>query len=305
MSLSRPLTGKPLAGIFPYLVSPVDGSTGAILEKPLRKLVDHLIDQGVQGVSPLGSTGEFAYLDRQQKAEIIRIVVDQVAGRVPVVPGVSSFSTVDALKQAETCAKLGADAIVLMLQAFFPVPPSGVIDYFTTVAQTSSLPICLYANPGLTVDLPPATVNELSFLPSVQYFKEASGNTGRILTTMNLVGDRMQMFSASAHIPLVVFQLGGVGWMAGPACLMPKGCVHLWKLCQAGRWDEALALQRKLWRLNEVFQRYSLAACIKTGLQLQGFEVGDALPPQRPLGADAVADIRGALELTARLDAEL
>jgi 4-hydroxy-tetrahydrodipicolinate synthase len=224
---------------------------------------------------------------------------------VPVVPGVSSFATTDALRQAETCARLGADAIVLMLQSFFPVPPGGVLGYFTRVAERSTLPICLYANPGLTVDLPPAMVNELSYLPTVRYFKEASGNTGRILTTMNLVGDRMQMFSASAHIPLVVFQLGGVGWMAGPACLMPKGCVHLWELCQAGRWDDALVLQRKLWRLNEVFQRYSLAACIKTGLQLQGFEVGDAIPPQQPLGADAVAEIKGALEMLERLDAEL
>src|SRR5688572_163102 len=97
---------KPLAGIYPYLVSPVDGSTG-----------------------------EFAYLDREQKAEIIRIVVDQVAGRVPVVPGVSSVSTVDALKQVEQATELGADAIVLMLQAFFPVPPAGVVGYFTAVAE--------------------------------------------------------------------------------------------------------------------------------------------------------------------------
>jgi 4-hydroxy-tetrahydrodipicolinate synthase len=296
---------KPLAGIYPYLITPVDASDGAIREKPLRALVDHLIDQGVQGVSPLGSTGEFAYLDREQKAEVIRIVVDQVAGRVPVVPGVSTFSTVDALKQVEQATRLGADAIVLMLQSFFPVPPAGVIGYFSDVAERSGLPICLYANPGLTVDLPPPIVNELSHIPSVQYFKEASGNTGRILTVMNMVEDRMKMFSASAHIPLVVFQLGGVGWMAGPACLMPKACVHLWELCQAGRWDDALALQRKLWRLNEVFQRYSLAACIKTGLQLQGFEVGDAIPPQKPLPAEAVADIKGAIELQARLDAEL
>ena len=296
---------KPLAGIYPYLVTPVDGSTGTILENPLRALVEHLLEQGVQGVSPLGSTGEFAYLDRDQKAEVIRIVVDQVGGRVPVVPGVSAVSTVDALKQADRAAELGADAIVLMLQAFFPVQPAGVVGYFTAVAERTELPICLYANPGLTVDLPPPLVNELSYLPSVQYFKEASGNTGRILTVMNLVEDRMKMFSASAHIPLVVFQLGGVGWMAGPACLMPKACVYLWELCQAGRWDDALVLQRKLWRLNEVFQRYSLAACIKTGLQLQGFEVGDAIPPQRPLPAEAVADIRGAIELQSRLDAEL
>jgi 4-hydroxy-tetrahydrodipicolinate synthase len=296
-------TAKPLAGIFPYMVSPVDGSTGAILEKPLRKLVDHLIDQGVQGLSPLGSTGEFAYLDREQKAEILRIVVDQTAGRVPVVPGVSGFSTVDALRQAETCARLGADAIVLMLQSFFPVTPAGVVDYFTTVARSTDLPICLYANPGLTVDLPPAIVGELSHVPSIQYFKEASGNTGRILTVMNLVEGRIKMMSASAHIPLVVFQLGGVGWMAGPACLMPKTCVHLWELCQAGAWDEGLELQRKMWRLNEIFQRYSLAACIKTGLQLQGFEVGDAIPPQRPLPKEAVADIKGAIEALTILEA--
>jgi 4-hydroxy-tetrahydrodipicolinate synthase len=298
-------SATPLAGIFPYLVSPVDGSTGAILERPLRQLVDHLIEQGVQGLSPLGSTGEFAYLDRQQKAEIIRIVVDQAAGRVPIVPGVSSVSTVDALHQLDQASRLGADAIVLMLQSFFPVPPAGVVGYFTAVAERSELPICLYANPGLTVDLSPPLVNELSHLPSVQYFKEASGNTGRILTVMNLVEDRLKMFSASAHIPLVVFQLGGVGWMAGPACLMPRACVQLWNLCQAGQWDTAMTLQRQLWRLNEVFQRYSLAACIKTGLQLQGFEVGDAIPPQRPLPPEAVADIRAAIEMQARLDAEI
>ena len=298
-------TSRVLAGIFPYLVSPVDASTGAVLEKPLRALVDHLIRQGVHGVSPLGSTGEFAYLDRDQKAEIVRIVVDEAAGRVPVVPGVSGFSTVDALRQAETCARLGADAIVLMLQSFFPVPPAGVVDYFSTVAQQSELPICLYANPGLTVDLPPPVVAELSHLPSIQYFKEASGNTGRILTVMNLVEDRLKMMSASAHIPLVVFQLGGVGWMAGPACLMPRTCVHLWELCQANQWDEGLALQRQMWRLNEIFQRYSLAACIKTGLQLQGFEVGDAVPPQKPLGKGAVADIQGAIETLTRLEATL
>ena len=93
--------------------------------------------------------------------------------------------------------------------------------------------------------------------------------------------------------------------MAGPACLGPKACVRLWELCQAGRWEEGLVLQRRLWGLNEAFQRYSLAACIKTGLQLQGFEVGDAIPPQKPLGAEAVAEIRAALEALACLEAEL
>jgi 4-hydroxy-tetrahydrodipicolinate synthase len=71
--------------------------------------------------------------------------------------------------------------------------------------------------------------------------------------------------------------------------------VQLWDLCQAGRWDEALRLQRRLWRINEVFQKYSLAACVKAGLQVQGFDVGDPIPPQDPLGQEAIAEIAASL----------
>ena len=81
-------------------------------------------------------------------------------------------------------------------------------------------------------------------------------------------------------------QIGGVGWMAGPACLVPRQSVRLYELCRAGRWDEAMALQRALWRINEAFARFNLAACIKAGLQVLGYEVGDPVPPQAPLTAD-------------------
>jgi 4-hydroxy-tetrahydrodipicolinate synthase len=96
---------------------------------------------------------------------------------------------------------------------------------------------------------------------------------------------------------LVVFQLGGVGWMAGPACVIPRQSVPLYELAQQGRWDEAYALQRRLWTLNELFQKYALAACIKTALQLQGFDVGGPVAPQEALKPEAVAEIRRALEL--------
>ena len=283
-------------GIFPYLISPIDEDSGRVREKALRALVDHLIASGVHGLSPLGSTGEFAYLSPEQRAEIVRIVVDAAAGRVPVLPGVSAFATDEARRQAERYVGLGAQGLVLMLQTFFPVTRAGIERYFQTVAESVEVPICLYSNPGLTVDLPPPIVGTLSHVPNILYYKEASGNTGRILTVMNLVGDRMQMFSASAHIPLVVFQLGGVGWMAGPACLIPAECVRLWELSQAGQWDEALRLQRRLWRINEAFQKHSLAACVKAGLQIQGFDVGGPVPPQEPLSPAVLDDVRASLQ---------
>jgi len=80
--------------------------------------------------------------------------------------------------------------------------------------------------------------------------------------------------------------IGGVGWMAGPACIIPRQSVELYHLCKTARWDDALKLQRRLWRINEAFARYNLAACIKAGLLIQGYEVGDPVPPQAALTAD-------------------
>jgi 4-hydroxy-tetrahydrodipicolinate synthase len=80
--------------------------------------------------------------------------------------------------------------------------------------------------------------------------------------------------------------IGGVGWMAGPACIIPRQSVALYDLCKAQRWDEALVLQRKLWRVNEAFARYNLAACVKAALAIQGYDVGDPISPQKALTED-------------------
>ena len=284
-------------GIFPYLVSPIDESSGRVRERALRELVEHLIACGVHGLSPLGSTGEFAYLSFEQRKEIVRIVVDAAAGRVPVLAGVAAFAASDAIRQAEAHAALGADGLILILQQMFPVPASGVERYFRVVAE--ALPqtsMTLYTNPGLLGgDLPMDALDALSHVPNIEYVKDASGNTGRILTILNRMGERIRVFSASAHIPLLVLKLGGVGWMAGPGCVMPRECVRLYELARSGSWDEALVEQRRQWAINEVFTKYALAACIKTALQLQGFDVGDAIAPQEALKPQAVEEIRRAL----------
>ena len=287
---------KPLHGIIPYLVSPVEAD-GRVREAALRRLVSHLIAQGVHGISPLGSTGEFAYLSFEQKCEIVRIAVDETAGRVPVIPGVAAYSIYEAQRQAAAFVGRGADGLVLILQTLFPVSPRGIEHYFQSVAESVLVPCVLYTNPGLLGgDIPHDVIEALSHVPNIRYIKDASGNTGRILGILNRLGGRIKVFSASAHIPLVVFQLGGVGWMAGPACVIPRESVRLYELATSGAWDEALALQRRLWAINELFQKYALAACIKAALQTQGFDVGDPIPPQEPLKADAVAEIRRALE---------
>jgi 4-hydroxy-tetrahydrodipicolinate synthase len=283
-------------GIIPYLVSPIDETTGEVREGILTALIEHLLAAGVHGLSPLGSTGEIVYLTAEQRVAIVRATIAAAAGRVPVIPGVSAYSTTDALRQAEALVRLGVDGLVLMLQTQFPVSKAGIERYFRTVAEAVPCPVVVYTNPGLGgADVTPEIVEALSYVPNIRYVKDASGRTGRILAILNRVGDRMKVFSASAHIPTVVFQLGGVGWMAGPACVIPRQSVTLYELARAGRWEEAYALQRPLWRLNELFEQYALAACMKAALELQGFAVGGPLAPQEPLSAAAVAEIRAAL----------
>jgi 4-hydroxy-tetrahydrodipicolinate synthase len=282
-------------GVFPYLVSPID-ERGDVRGAVLSKLIDDLIKAGVHGVTPLGSTGEFAYLNNQQRADIVRISIEAVAGRVPVVAGVAATATADAVAQARLYAKLGADGILAILESYFPLKDAQVEDYFRAVADAIDVPVVLYTNPQFQrTDLSLDVIARLAEHPRIQYIKDASTNTGRLLSIMNRC-ERLKVFSASAHIPAAVMLIGGVGWMAGPACIIPRQSVRLYDLCRTGRWAEAMDLQRKLWRINEAFARFNLAACIKAALELQGYDVGDPVAPQRPLGAEERRIIAAALE---------
>src|SRR6476660_1609805 len=270
-------------GVFPYLVSPVDAS-GEIRTDVLGKLCDDLIKAGVHGLTPLGSTGEFAYLGNEQRATVVQTTIEAARKRVQVIAGVAATATADAVAQAENYQHLGADGILAILESYFPLKDAQVESYFRAIADAVDIPVVLYTNPQFQrSDLSLDTIARLSEHPRIRYIKDASTNTGRLLSIMNRA-PRMKVFSASAHIPAAVMLIGGVGWMAGPACIVPRQSVRLYELCRAGQWPEAMKLQRDLWRINEAFARFNLAACIKAGLQIQGYAVRDPVPPQAALG---------------------
>jgi 4-hydroxy-tetrahydrodipicolinate synthase len=282
-------------GVFPYLVSPVDAD-GKVRDRVLARLCDDLIISGVHGLTPLGSTGEFAYLDHAQRTAVVQTTIEAAKGRVPVVAGVASTSTADAVAQARAYQMLGADGILAILEAYFPLQDAQVEGYFRAIADAVDIPVVIYTNPQFQrSDLSLDCIARLSAHPRIRYIKDASTNTGRLLSIMNRCGEAIGVFSASAHIPVAVMLIGGVGWMAGPACIVPRQSVELYNLCKAARWGEAMALQRRLWRINEAFAQYNLAACIKAGLAIQGYEVGDPVAPQAALTAEQRKAVEAAL----------
>ncbi len=281
-------------GVYPYLVSPV-GADGRVKTDVLARLCDDLIRAGVHGLTPLGSTGEFAYLSTAQRTAVVLAAIEAAGKRVPVIAGVASTSIADAVEQATSYQRFGADGILAILEAYFPLKDAQVEAYFRAIADAVDIPVVLYTNPSFQrSDLSLDTIARLSTHPRIRHIKDASTNTGRLLSIMNRCPD-MRVFSASAHIPAAVMLIGGVGWMAGPACIVPRQSVALYELCRAEKWDDAMALQRKLWRINEAFARFNLAACIKAGLQIQGYDVGDPVPPQAPLTAEERKAVEQAL----------
>ncbi|MEH2482309.1 4-hydroxy-tetrahydrodipicolinate synthase [Nitrobacteraceae bacterium AZCC 2146] len=281
-------------GVFPYLVTPIDAS-GEVRTNVLALLCENLIGAGVHGLAPLGSTGEFAYLSAEQRRKVVAVTVEAARGRVPVVAGVAATNTASAIKQAQEYERLGADGILAVLEAYFPLSEVQVESYFRAIADSVDIPIVIYTNPQFQrIDLSIDTISRLATHPRIRYIKDATTNTGRLMSIMSRCGESLRVFAASSHIPAAVMLIGGSGWMAGPACLVPRQSVALYELCVEGRWDEATTLQRRLWQINEVFASFNLAACIKAGLSLQGYDVGDPIAPQSALTSnqrDAIAGI--------------
>ncbi len=150
------------------------------------------------------------------------MVVEAADGRVPVVAGVGSTTIADAAFQAREFERIGCSGILAILEAYFPVPDEGVFAYFKAIAEAVSLPVVLYTNPNFQrSDLSLSVIERLSRIPNIRYIKDASSNTGRLLSILNRVEGRIQVFAASTHIPVCVMMIGGVGWMAGPPALRP------------------------------------------------------------------------------------
>jgi len=185
-------------GVFPYLVSPVDAA-GRIKTAILGRLCDDLIKAGVH---------------------------EAARNRVPVIAGVAATATADAVAQAQRYQKLGAYGILAILESYFPLKDAQVEAYFRAIADSVDIPVVLYTNPQFQrSDLSLDVIARLASHPRIQYIKDASTNTGRLLSIMNRC-PRMKVFSASAHIPAAVMLIGGVGWMAGPACVVPRQSVQ-------------------------------------------------------------------------------
>jgi dihydrodipicolinate synthase/N-acetylneuraminate lyase len=203
------------------------------------------VDAGVHGLITCGSLGEASTLDPDEKVEVLKTAIRVAKGRIPVLQTVSSGSTRNAQKAAEAAAKAGAAGLMVLPGLPYKSEPHETLAHYRAVAKAGGLPVMVYNNPvAYGVDITPKMLAELAEDKLFVAVKESSDDVRRVTQIINLMGDRLQIFTGVDNLALESIAMGAVGWVAGLVAAFPAETVAIWNLARAGRMDEALAIYR-------------------------------------------------------------
>lgn len=273
---------KALSGILAAVSTPFTAA-GDIDEAVLRRHVDFLIDNGLHGLVPGGSTGEFAAMTLDERKRVNEIVIDQTAGRVPVAPQTGSTRTVDAIELSKHAADAGASA-VLLVQPYYEAPTRReVIEYFATVGAAAGIPVIAYNLPGVTgMNLDRPFYRELlERTDAVKYIKDTSGSIEQAFDLIFNLGDAIDTFVGWDTIVLPAFSAGAAGSIWGAPNFAPRECVEIYDLAKQGKTDEAFVIFKRLWNVFDFLAKEGYAVSTKAAAQAVGVDLG---APRAPYG---------------------
>jgi 4-hydroxy-tetrahydrodipicolinate synthase len=236
-------------GSMPALVTPFSG--GRVAADTFMEFVEWQIDQGSDALVPCGTTGETATLSHDEHREVIAHAVQAARGRVPVIAGCGSYSTSAAIELVRSAADVGADAALVVVPYYNKPSQAGLAAHFTAVAEASPIPIVIYNVPSRTVaDISVETLAEVAKHPKNVAIKDAAGNLARVSAQRLACGEDFVQLSGNDDMALGFNAMGGVGCVSVTANVAPKLCSEFQKATREGRWDDALALQDKLYPLH-------------------------------------------------------
>lgn len=237
------------SGSIPALVTPF--RDGAFDEKLFRGFVDWQISEGSTGLVPCGTTGESATMSIEEHNHVVRVCIEQAAGRVPVIAGCGSNDTAVALEHMRSAKAAGADAALVVLPYYNRPNQDGLLLHYRYLAEHCDLPIMVYNVPARTVtDILPETLGKLAEIKTIIGIKDASGKVERVAAQRLSCGPDFCQLSGNDDMALGFNAMGGVGCISVTANVLPGLCAQFQKACGEGRWADALLLQDKLFPLH-------------------------------------------------------
>ncbi len=259
----------PIEGCLTALVTPMTG--GKVDFAALGKLVDWQIEQGVDGIVSVGTTGESATLDVDEHVAVIAATVKAARGRVPVIAGAGANSTTEALALTKASQDSGADALLHVTPYYNKPSQEGLFRHFEVIARATKLPIILYNVPSRTAcDLLTETVVRLADYENIVGIKDATGNLVRGSELVAKVGDRMAVLSGDDGTTFPLYAVGGRGVISVVSNIAPREMSEMWDAAKAGDWDRARKLHMKLRVLSQMLFAEPSPAPTKAALALMG-----------------------------------
>lgn len=287
-----------LEGIYPALVTPFKNDIG-IDEKALRQLVNFVIDEGVTGVVPVGTTGEFVYMSKKERQKTIEVVINEVKGRVPVIAGTGASSTLEAIELTKHAEKVGADAAIVVSPYYLRPADKGDFQHYYELTQATNIPIVLYNIPQCTGSfLSREVVEDLAQMGNVVGLKDSSGSLPYMLELLQTVGDKINIVCGHDEVVLPALAAGAKGAILASANVIPDIWIKIYEAVKKGDIETAREQQMKAQKLARIFVRHGGAVPVKAALKMRGLDMGKS---RRPLVSGGVL----ALEVKEEMRMEL
>ncbi|OBS13548.1 dihydrodipicolinate synthase family protein [Elizabethkingia miricola] len=279
-------------GVIAYPITPFDENEKVNI--PLfRKLTERLVTSGSHAIAPLGSTGVLPYLSDEEKEAVTEATIQQVAGRVPTLVGVSNLTTEKTVYHAQFAEKSGATAVMIIPMSYWKLTDDEIVEHYDAVASKISIPIMAYNNPATSgVDMSPALLKRLLEIPNVTMIKESTGDVQRMHYLRKELGENVAFYNGSNPLALAAFSAGANGWCTAAPNLIPELNVELYNAIQNNDLKSAQQLFYQQLDLLKFIVAKGLPRAIKAGLHILGEDGGTLRSPLKPLTEADTEELR-------------
>ena len=270
-------------GMASAIVTPMKADLSVDYEA-LGRFIDFQIEQGINAIVAVGTTGESATLEPAEQKEVIRFTVERVAKRVPVIAGVGTNNTAHVLENVKNACEAGADALLVVTPYYNKATQNGLVSHFTAVADLSTVPVILYNVPGRTgCNIQPKTVAKLAEHEKIVAIKEATGNMAQMVEIMHLCGDKIDVYSGEDALTVPMMAMGAAGTISVLSNVAPKESVAMTDACKAGDFKTAAKMQADFLPLiNALFSEVNPIPA-KAGVSAMGFGEENLRLPLTPM----------------------
>jgi 4-hydroxy-2-oxoglutarate aldolase len=286
-----------LSGVFPPIPTPFGGD-GEVEYEALAANLKRWNEYDLAGYVVLGSNGEAVYLGESEKARVLEVARQSIPAGKLLIAGTGCESTRETIALTRRAAQAGADAVLVLTPHYYGgmMTAESLVHHFKAVAEASPVPVVLYNMPRAThVDMDAQTIAQAAGHPNIVGIKDSGGNITKLGETVRLAGPEFQVLAGSAGFFFAGLTLGAVGGVLALANVAPQQCIDMQQLFQAGRWEEAAKLQRRMIPVNAAITVRFGVPGLKAGLEMLGYYGGPVRSPLLPLRDEERQTVREVL----------